>query len=216
MKTRVCLSVWLTLFLLAGSSWPAVTPAAVAEPTSTGDWNSGQFSWDDVTLEYSGGLSGQTVTATIFGADGTVLAESVVTAEKTEVTIAGIQLTSQSEVTDEEAQGVAEFAATNEAAAIRALAASLAGAKAVDKRIDVLGFSAIALVLGEGAGMPQFAMADCFGCCGPGCWGCFLLGSCYTLACAAHDGCVANWGPKHPACLALLLVAIASYLAECL
>lgn len=213
---------WTGLLLLlcatsvaAAAAPPAATPAPVPK---VDEMVSGTFTWEGVTLDYSGGTSegGQRVTAVITAADGTVLAESEVTPDAAVATVAGVEVTSEAEISDEQAAVVAEFGKTDEAAAIRALASALAGARPVEQRAPVLGFIAIALTLGEGAGVPQLAIGDCFGCCGPGCWGCWLLGKCYTLACVAHDACVAALGHTHPLCLKLLLVAIKSYLKECL
>jgi hypothetical protein len=48
---------------------------------------------------------------------------------------------------------------------------------------------------------------SCFGCCGPGCWGC---SGCYTPACGAHDACVRVRGHWDPFCQRLLPLAAAS------
>lgn len=55
------------------------------------------------------------------------------------------------------------------------------------------------------------SMDDCYGCCAPGCIGCF----CYTEACGAHDGCVAVYGYFHAACNILFVFAVASMCAQC-
>lgn len=56
-------------------------------------------------------------------------------------------------------------------------------------------------------GPPNAQTDACFGCCGPGCWGCT---GCYTGACAAHDACVARYGHANPLCATLLHMAAIS------
>jgi hypothetical protein len=53
---------------------------------------------------------------------------------------------------------------------------------------------------------------DCYGCCGPGCYGC---SGCYTGACAAHDGCIAVHGTWHPTCMVLFGAAVSSMCSQC-
>lgn len=52
----------------------------------------------------------------------------------------------------------------------------------------------------------------CYGCCGPGCWGCT---GCYTAACAEHDYCVERYGYTSRTCLYYLSRAIASMYWQC-
>src|SRR6185295_14166869 len=213
----------LTFFLLSANASATAAPdttapgSTLSPVTATDTAVAGKFYWDELAVDYRGGVGedGKTVTSTIVGADGKTLAESVVTPDLVKVTVAGVEITSEKEITEDEAKILADFAQSEEAAAIRALATALAGSAEVEKRTKLLGFTTAAIILGEGPGAPQFAVArDCFGCCGPGCWGCYLLGRCYTLACAVHDGCVDLLGHLHPACLKLLLVATRSCFRE--
>ena len=218
-----CLTFFLLSAAVSAAAAPATTaPGSVLSPgtaTDTDTTVAGKFHWEELAVDYRGGVSedGKTITATIVGSDGKTLTESIVTPDLVKVSVAGVEITSEAEITEDEAKRLADFAQSEEAAAIRALATALAGSAALENRTRLLGFTAAAIVLGEGPGAPQFAIGrDCFGCCGPGCWGCYLLGRCYTAACTVHDGCVAILGHTHPTCLKLLLVAIRSYLRECL
>jgi hypothetical protein len=177
---------------------------------------SGRFSSADVTLDYASRMSsdGQAL-ASVSGADGNVLAEAVVSRERATIIVAGVQITSETEVTEDEAMIVDAFSRTQEAAAIRALVTALADEIPPEARAKMSGLIAIGFMLGEGKGA-RTIFGDCFGCCGPGCWGCWLAGNCYTTACAVHDRCVELYGHKDRRCLALLAVAIVSYATQCL
>ncbi|HYG62634.1 MAG TPA: hypothetical protein VEL74_08635 [Thermoanaerobaculia bacterium] len=204
------------------NDWSSVPLEGRLEPVDTGSERAvaGMFSWEEVPLGYSGEISedGGRATALVTDAEGRVLAEAVIDEKGSTVILAGVKITSEEEISDQESARVAEFVDTKEAAAIRALATHLAGLTPAEKRDKLLGITAVALTLGEGRGVPEVllkAFGDCFGCCGPGCWGCYLAGNCYTGACAVHDGCVERLGHRHKTCLKLLAVAVASYILQC-
>ncbi len=189
-----------------------LTDTIVAEDGSI----SGRYSSEDITLSYFNRTSydGQ-ATASISGDDGNVLAEAMIDRERATVVIAGVYITSETEITEEEEKIVDAFSQTKEATAIRALVTALADEIPAEERGKMSGLIAIGMMLGEGPGA-RTIFGDCFGCCGPGCWGCWLAGNCYTRACAVHDGCVEAYGHKNKKCLALLAVAVASYVSQCL
>lgn len=224
MRTRLCLGAsfacLLGLLVAEGAAGAETTAASsgrlIADPIVEDDNVSGRFVYEDATVSYWSGISEDgRATASVSDADGKVLAEAMVSSESATVIVAGVQITSEYEPTDEEAKIVDAFTGTKEAAAIRALVTALADEIPVDARGKMSGLIAIGFMLGEGPGA-RAIFGDCFGCCGPGCWGCWLAGNCYTTACAVHDGCVALYGHTNKKCLALLAVAVASYVNNCL
>lgn len=188
-----------------------VAPAAWAECEPF----SGTYTWETATISYQSTMvDDTTVYAEVSGTDGSFLGMSVIDLSGAEVTVGDVTIQMDGEVTEEQGALIKELSQTKEAAALRALVSALAGDENNKSRPEYLALVAIALVLGEGEGMPLFVVGnDCHGCCGPGCWGCHLLGNCYTDACKAHDTCVAQHG--HLRCLGGLLRAIQSYFAEC-
>lgn len=221
------LRLWLTALLLIPVIAAITAPAAWAQSTAkpaNGEVTpgtalpagslSGTYTWQSTTIRYQSVRTGNTVESKIWGPNGQILATSHIDLSRVEVTVAGVTIKMDDEVTDEQAAAIESFSGTEEAAAIRAMASALAGTVSEQQKPAYLGLATLALTLGEGEGMPQFAVGNnCFGCCGPGCWGCHLLGDCYTDACRAHDACVAQHG--HLKCLGGLLKAIRSYFEEC-
>lgn len=220
MKTRMCLGVsfagFLGLLLVAGTAGAQVIPSAGEVTSATAaDGVAGTFEGEEITLDYESRITPDGQSTAIILQEGKVLAEAVIGAETAAVTLNGVEITA-TELTDEESKIVADFTQTREAAAIRALVTALADQTPPESRAKIGGLIAIGMMLGEGPGARISGIGGCFGCCGPGCWGCWLAGNCYTLACTAHDACVALWGHTDKRCLALLAVAIASYAKECL
>jgi hypothetical protein len=82
------------------------------------------------------------------------------------------------------------------------LAADGVGSGSPARQRALAAIGVVATVYGQSAGDD-----DCFGCCGPGCWGC---SGCYTPACGAHDACVKFYGHWNPTCRRLLPLAAAS------
>jgi hypothetical protein len=176
----------------------------------------GTYFWDDQVVTYESETTREgTVTARVLDANSNTIAESTVTSDSATVVLGGVRITSETEISEEEGVKVDSFLVSKEAEVLRALATALAEATPPEGRGNLVGVNAIAFIVGEGPGAYRTALGDdCFGCCGPGCWGCWLAGNCYTKACAVHDGCVEMYG--HRRCLKLLAVAVVSYKRECL
>lgn len=127
------------------------------------------------------------------------------------ITLGDVKIDSTKPITQAQADAIAAFGKSQEAKVLRKLHQSLILETATADRHYVVALSALVMVADSGAGAPAQAANDCFGCCGPGCWGCT---GCYTDACRAHDQCVADHG--HLRCLGGLIPAIGSLISECL
>jgi hypothetical protein len=217
---------WTTLFAWAvgilcvaqAGAQPEEGSRGMLIPAETGRSQAiaGTYFWDDQVVTYESETTGEDmVTARVLDADGNTIAEGAVTSDTAMVELAGVKITSETEISEEEGMKLDSFLESKEAEVLRALATALAEDTPPEDRGSLVGLNAIAFIVGEGPGAYRTALGDdCFGCCGPGCWGCWLAGNCYTMACAAHDGCVEMYG--HRRCLRLLAVAIVSYKKECL
>lgn len=129
-----------------------------------------------------------------------------------QITLGKVVIDSSSPITEEQAAELEAFAKTEDATGLRKMLRALSVETASESSNYLVALTAMAMVIGNGdGGVAAQADDDCFGCCGPGCWGCT---GCYTNKCAQHDQCVKDHGHFHFRCLAKLIPAIFS-LVEC-
>jgi len=121
------------------------------------------------------------------------------------IRIAGVTLTDSN--TDEELRRMREALQTSGGELIarelwRRLAAEGMDSGSPVRRRALAAIGVVATVYGQDS-----SGDDCFGCCGPACWGC---SGCYTPACGIHDACVRLRSHWDRTCQRLLPLAAAS------
>ena len=142
---------------------------------------------------------------------GGVFASASLTADGFRIRLGEVVIDSAKPITKEQAELLDAFSQSTQATSLRKLVQTLNLEVAPQERHYVAALAALVMFVDAGAGAPVQAANDCFGCCGPGCWGCT---GCYTDACREHDQCVADHG--HLRCLAGLIAATKSLIEECL
>jgi len=227
-SVRASLVLLLAACLLLAPSLAQAAPLAAAapKPVSTSSVtvnvdNSAQridatYSTADDLLAYQGQFfsnaqgAPESFTASVGSQKSGTFAEGSFAKDHFWIRLGAVEIDSASPITEEQAEMIAAFAATEDATELRKMVQALYLEASAEKRY-LLALTAMVMVVDAGAGAPAQAADDCFGCCGPGCWGCT---GCYTKACRAHDQCVKDHGHLH--CLLGLIPAIWSLIAECL
>jgi len=227
-SVRTSLALVLAACLLLAPSLAQAAPLAAAapKPVATSSVtvnvdNSAQridatYSTSEASLAYQGQFfsnaqgAPQSFDASVGSQKSGTFAEGSFEKDHFRIRLGAVEIDSSSPITEEQAELIAAFAATDDATQLRKMVQALYLEAPGDARY-LLALTAMVMVVDAGSGAQAQAADDCFGCCGPGCWGCT---GCYTKACRAHDQCVKDHGHLH--CLLGLIPAIISLIGECL
>lgn len=204
--------------LAAAAPKPVTTSSVTVNVDDSAQRVDATYSTADDVLAYQGQFfsnaqgAPESFSASVSSEKGGTFAEGSFAKDHFWIRLGAVEIDSSSPITEEQGEMIAAFAATENATQLRKMVQALYLEAPGESRY-LLALTAMVMVVDAGAGAPAQAGNDCFGCCGPGCWGCT---GCYTKACRAHDQCVKDHGHLDIRCLIGLIPAIWSLISECL